>query len=258
MLTVLTAFVLAASGQDPPPPAEPQPTTQPRFVDFSADLDRASVSVHLGRLGKLTEGTRQPLPDRKPARLGSHPAVSGTQFFKVEATSVMKVQRVLRGIKPGAVKLTIELQVARAPDGAERRQLLTGNGADVGEDMFGLFVFEQFDGPLFAGPVQRLLHTIPFDPRVDTGADGERVFAERMHDVFWVNEHMAALRRAITAVDAAQDGEPRAKAQAELRQRVAARPKLKSSENEPLFVQHVVPLERTAAQRLDGGARRDK
>jgi hypothetical protein len=250
MPATLTAFVLAAAiGQDPKPPVakpEPSPHLQ-RFVDFSAALADPGTNVHIGRLGKPKEGKRERLPGGKLGGAGSSVSISGTQFYKVEASVPMKVKEVLRGIKPGTVTLLIDLQLARLPDGNERRQVLSGNGAEINEGTLGLFVFEPSDSK-----GQRLLHAIPLDPRLDDGVDAERDFTERMRDFYTVNTHIAALRGATAAVDAAKDAETRGKALAELRQRVDERPTLLRKEDEPLLATHVAPLEREAAQRLEG------
>jgi hypothetical protein len=255
MLEALTALVLAAGGQEPSPPAgagRPQSPLQ-RFVDFSTELGSRSVSVHIGRLGKLKEGKRERLADGKLGGARSQTSVSGTQFYKVEATAPMRVQEVLCGIEPTMVTLVIELQLARLPDGKEHRQVRSGNGAEVGDGTLALFVFEP------AGQKgQRLLHVIPFDPRLDDDVDAERVFTERMRDVYAVNARMAALRQALAAVDAAKEGEVRTKALAELQQCLDKRPELLRREDEPLLAMHVAPLEQQARKRLPAGDRGGK
>lgn len=241
----LTLAVLLSLAPQSPAVALPIGMAQ-RYVDFSADLERPQVSVVLGRLGELKEGKRERLPD---AVLGSSTAqvsVSGTQYFKVPATAALEVDRQLAGrALPGKAKLEFELQLARLPDGKERRQVIGGNGAPLEKGMLALWVVELW--PRHKG--LQVLHVIPFDPDAERGEGAERAFVDTMHDYVTVNLRVRDLRLAIAAVDAAE-GDARLVAKAALQKLLDQKPELRRPANDGLLAQHVAPLETRARNRL--------
>lgn len=248
-LLLLATHLPAQTGVMPALPSTPQM----RFVDFSLDLARPGVAVVVGRLGKGKEGKRERLAD---ANLGGGNAVSqvsGTQYFKVPVQAAVAPRAVLFG-KAEKLQLQFDVQVARLPDGKERRQAMTGNGAPLGDDQLALFVA----APKAKGKGFELLHVIPFDAAVDKGPDAELRFADTMHDYCAVNRRMHDLRAAMAAVDGATDAAAKQAALDALKELLGKELALRQDQNEPLRMQHVNPVEARAQKLLDAGKDGDR
>ncbi|MBM4061196.1 MAG: hypothetical protein FJ265_08890 [Planctomycetes bacterium] len=237
-------------------PAQNTPPTAAglmRYVDWSRDLDRPAVAVVVGTLGKWKEGRRERLDEGQLGGGAAVSHVSGTQYFKVPVTAAVAVRAVLFP-KMEKAQLAFHVQLARLPDGKEQRQSLTGNGARLGEDRLALFVLV----PKPKGKDYELLHVIPFDPKVDSGPEGELQFLDTMRDYAAVNLRVRDLRAAIAAVDLAKEPARAEKALGALRELLAQKVELKQSSNDGLLGQHVRPLEQRAQQRLDEAAKEAK
>jgi len=217
-----------------------------RFVDFSDDLARPGVAVVLGTLGKVKEGKRERLPDGALGGAGTSVSVSGTQYFKVPATAPIEVRKELHG-EAGKPTLQFEMQLARLPDGKERRQLRAGNNAEITEGAFGLFVIDNTG----KGKAVQLLHLIPFQKGNDGNAN-EAAFVDSMSDVVAVNKHVLALKQALAAADAAKTDDDKAKTKKALQELVDHRPEMKRTENDGWLAMYVGPLEARAKKRLAG------
>ncbi len=248
MLTCLCLAVLACPSPQSLPLVQ---GPQQRFLDYSKDLERPTVSVVIGTLGRFQEGRRERLEDGALGGPGARSSVSGTQFFKVPVRTSLQVQEVLAGGKPARTNLEFELQLARLPDGSERRQVIGGNGAPLETGVQALWVVELPE----KGKALQLLHVLPRDPRID---DDPRAFADLCRDFTAINRHVADLRAALAALEAAPKGEPGSlpRALEGLRQVLAARPTLKEPKHDAVLQQHAGPLEARAKQALaerDGG-----
>ena len=246
MLTLLSvvAFLVpqnpaAAPGAAPPGPAA-------RFVDFSDEFDQPGFAAVLGTLGKLKEGKRERLENGQLGGAGAVASVSGTQYYKAPVTAPIEPRKLLAGAAPGKPVLQFEVQIARLPDGKERRQLTAGNAAPVAEGALGLFVIDA--GNKSKGT--QLRHLVAFDARAFPGADGETAFADAMSDVVAVNRHMHALEQALAAVDAAKGDDAVSKAKAALQGLVDRRPEMLRTDDDALLAMHVAPLEQRAKKRL--------
>lgn len=219
------------------------PNAGPRFVDFHTALAGSGVSVVVGTLGKWKEGRRERLADGQLGGHGQVASISGTQYFKVPVTAPVHVRATFHGTAAKPV-LAFDVQLARLPDGKERRQTL--DGVALAEHMLALFVVrEQKKGC-------ELLHVIPFDGRLHPGGDGEAGFVDAMHDVCTVNRRMLDLERGIAALDGATDAAARQAAAKALAELVAAGPELRESASDALLAQHVAPLEARARKCLAG------
>ena len=227
----------------------PAATPQARYIDFSQDLDRPGVVVVTGKLGKGKEGKRERLEDGQLGAAGAVSQVSGTQYFNVPVTNTITPRAVLFG-KADKLQLLFDLQLARLPDGKERRQAMTSTGAALEDEMLGLFVV----APRPKGKGLELLHVIPFDAKVDKGANGELQFADSMHDFCEVNRRVHALRAALDAVDKAADPAAKKTALSALQEVVDQKLELRQSQNDGLLSQHVGPLEVRAKKRLADAA----
>ncbi|MBK8100215.1 MAG: hypothetical protein IPK26_24190 [Planctomycetes bacterium] len=246
MLAVLATVASLLLPQQPTNPAAIARSPQQRFVDFSADLDRVDVVVAIGALGKGREGRREKIDDGKLGGGGSVIEVSGTQYFKATVTTPIEVRKALVGTAPARPTLQFELQIARMPDGKERRQLRDAAGTPIGDGLIGLFVL----APEPKGKHLRLLHVIAYDPKVDV--QGEAGFGDFVRDVVAVNRHIAALRAALVAVDEAKDDAARTAARKALQELVDRRPEMLRTDDDALLSSFVAPLEERARKRLAG------
>lgn len=252
LVPLLVASALTA--QTPPPPKLPDVALPAmnatgaggRYVDYAGELDDAELVVAVGKLGSWKEGKRERLADGQLGGGGSVSSVGGTQFYKVPATATLQPRLVLRG-KNGKVQVAFDLQVARLPDGKDQRQLLQDGAVALTEDTLALFVLQKRDKQ----KQHALLHVLPFDPKVDKGSDGELQFVDAMRDVHTINSRVHALTQALEAYDKADDGPPRDKALAALRQLLEQKPEMKQPRNDGLLQQHCGPLEQRAKKRVD-------
>jgi len=244
MLALLSVLVLAP--QDPAALlAATKPGASDRYVDFHADLERPGLAVVMGTLGKLKEGKRERMEDGKLGGDGAASAVSGTQYFKTTATAPIDVQKALLGAPAQKPQLQFELQIARLPDGKERRQLMTSRGTAIAEGALAMFVIDTAQ----KGKPAQLLQMVLFDPKAWDGGKTAPFF-DAMTDVVAVNQHVRALEQAIAAVDA-QKGEDAIKAAKEALQKlVDKRPEMKRTDDDMLLSTHVAPLEQRAKKRL--------
>src|SRR5207249_691960 len=94
-LLAVSVLLLTACQQASPAPAGQRPSPLQRYVDFSPDLERGNVSVHIGRLEQLQEDRRNPIADGRP----------GAPGFETGATGTMREHEVLLGIEPVLVTL---------------------------------------------------------------------------------------------------------------------------------------------------------
>lgn len=243
-LTVVT-LALAAPQDRPVPPTTPQM----RFVDFSKDLERPGVTALIGRLGRMREGKRERL--REGGRLGngtSQVQISGTQYYKVPVRTAVEDVTVLAGPEPGgAPQLGFDLQLARLPDGSERRQARTPDGTPLEEGLLALWVVEK---PR-KGRLLELVHVIPFHPEADDGEDPDQVFEDNMRDFCAINQRVATLRTVLAATEKTEkvDRKERAAALDELRAAEDEELEMRNPAHDVLVVQHVRPfLERVRAR----------
>jgi len=220
-----------------------------RHVDFSADLARPGVVVVVGKLGKLKEGKRERLADGSLGSNTQQVSVSGTQYFKVPVTGTIAPRATFVG-KPDKLVVAFDLQLARLPDGKEKRQSLTGNGAAIDEDLLAMFVLV----PPTKGKGLDLLHVIAFDGTIDKGPDAEPRFVDTMHDFWAVNQRVHDLRERLDTVDKAADAASKQTALAALKELLEQKLELRQSQNDALLAQHVAPLEVRAKKRLDEAA----
>ncbi|MBL8755185.1 MAG: hypothetical protein JNK15_17910 [Planctomycetes bacterium] len=223
------------------------PTGGQRFVDFSAHLAHPGVCVVVGTLDGWKEGKRERLADGQLGGGGAVASVSGTQFFKVQVTAGVKVRTTFVG-KPTDVKLQFEVQLARLPDGKERRQI--AGGAELADDQLALFVFT---------PAKKKGHVlcaaVPYDPKEEKG--GEAAFVDSMRDYYVVNQRMADLVRALDGFDKAPDDAAKKAAAVALRELLDKKPELKVGKNDGLLTMHCGPLEARAQKRLADAAAAD-
>jgi hypothetical protein len=242
LTTVLSLMVFAPQL----PPAMAANATQ-RYVDFEPELDHPGFACFVGKLEKLREGRRERLPDGQLGGNGQVAQVSGTQYFKVTTAGQLAVHTTLVGKSPAARPvLEFEVQLARLPDGKERRQVRTGSGAEVTEGMLALWVVEQSPKTKrFA-----LLHVVPFDARADKGVDPQRTFVDLATDITMVNQRVHDLRKALADCDAGGDQAARNKAMEALRQLLAHAPELRRPEDDGLTSMHAGPFEQRARERV--------
>lgn len=250
-LAVLLASLAApAIAQVPSLPSLPNvqslATGNQRYVDYSRDLDDPHLLVVVGRLGPWKEGKRERLEDGQLGGGGAVTIVSGTKFFRVPVQAPVVVQATLHG-QPGKTPVGFDVQVARLPDGTERRQLVEPQGLELAEGTLALFVLQKQDKK----KTLLLRHVLPFDPNVDKGPDGELQFAEAMRDVHTVNCRVHALTKALAAYDQAEPGKPKDRALADLTGLLAQKPEMKQPRHDALLLQHTGPLEERAKKRLD-------
>jgi hypothetical protein len=241
---VVAAFSLLAP-QLPPSAGGIAKSPTARYVDCSDELDRVNVSVVLGKLGKLKEGKRERLPDGQLGGAGQVASVSGTQYFKVPVTAPVEVRTTLAGPKLTRAVLQFEQQIARLPDGKERRQLRTADAAELGEATPTLFVLEIDPKTKEA----KLLHAVPFDAKDDKGEDA---FVAAMRDMVAVNVYVHQLKVALAELDAAKGEEPITKAKAALKELLDRRPELQRPEDDAMLTMHAAPFEQRARKRVDG------
>jgi hypothetical protein len=244
ILALLAAVVL--SPQVPGIVAGKGPTA--RWVDFHSELDRPGLTAVIGELGKLKEGKRERMADGKLGGSGASASVSGTQYFKTVATAPIEVQKTLLGAQAEKPSLQFEVQIARLPDGKERRQLTTGSGTPVAEGALGLFVFD----PAAKGKSAQLIALVPFDAAQFEAGKAEAAFGDAMTDVVAVNVYLHALEQALAAVDAAKGDDAVAKAKAALKGVLDKKPEMKRTDDDQLLSMHAGPLEARAKKRLDG------
>lgn len=250
-LAVLLASLAApAIAQVPPMPSLPNvqslATGNQRYVDYSRDLDDPHLLVVVGRLGPFKEGKRERLADGQLGGSGAVSVVSGTQFFRVPVQAPVVTQVTLHG-QPGKTPVGFDVQVARLPDGNERRQLVEPQGLELAEGTLALFVLQKQDKK----KTLLLRHVLPFDPNVDKGPDGELQFAEAMRDVHTVNRRVHALTKALAAYDQAEPGKAKDRALADLAQLLEQKPEMRQPRHDVLLQQHCGPLEDRAKKRLD-------
>lgn len=247
LLAFASPAILAAivPAQIPSLPA----ASRPRYVDFSRDLDRPGALVVIGTLGRCKEGRRERLPDGSLGGSTTSVAVSGTQYFKVQVQAPVQVRTPLYGRPGERLQVGFDVQLARLPDGRERRQLLDGAGSRVENDMLALFVL----APRPKGKDLELLHLIPFDAAQFPGPDGETGFVDAMHDFTAINQRVHDLTAAIAAVDQAEAGEQQRQARAALQRLLEQEIELRRPEHEALLRQHTAPLEQRAKKRLGDG-----
>lgn len=250
-LAVLLASLAApALAQVPSLPTQPNvqslATGNHRYVDYSRELDDPNLLVVVGRLGPFKEGKRERLADGQLGGGGAVTVVSGTKFFRVPVQAPVVTQVTLHG-QTGKTPVGFDVQVARLPDGTERRQLVEPQGLELAEGTLALFVLQKQDKK----KTLALRHVLPFDKNVDQGPEGELQFAEAMRDVHTVNGRVHALTKALAAYDQAEPGKPKEQALADLKQLLQQKPEMRQPRHDALLQQHTGPLEERARKRLD-------
>lgn len=213
-----------------------------RYVDFAAKIDQKGFAVVIGSLGKKKEGKREKLPDGQLGGGNSVAVVSGTQFFKVVATAALEAQETMHGELPAKPQLAFELQLARMPDGTERRQLMDGKGSPIEDGSYGAFLVEMPP----KGKALQLVRFVPFVADHYATTEPKEAFRLELADFVALNRHVANLKAALAAVDEARNEAQRKTALEALKAAVDARPKAQRSEDEGLFATHAGPLEQRA------------
>lgn len=236
-LLVLALFPSLASAQISLPGAGGH-----RFVDWSQELAHPGTVVVVGTLARWKEGKRERQADGQLGGTGEVASVSGTQYFKVPVTATLQPRLTLQG-KADGITLTFDVQLARLPDGKERRQVQ--GGAAIEEDALALFVLTPKAKKGFDVRV-----AIPFDRTVDKSGDAEAIFLDTMRDYDTINRRMHELRLALAKVDSQKDDAGKKAALAALRAVLATKPELRRPANDTLRMQHVAPLEQRAEKRL--------
>lgn len=163
------------------------------FVDFSADLDRVTVKLGLGELGKFRDGKRTRIKDAD-AHVGTGSSVSrvsGTQYYRVKSRTTLDLDTVLSGAA-GKTKLPLEfdVQLAKMPGGELRRQVLSKQQGqiEVTEGMYGLWILE-------TDPKQKTLHRVVHV--IPQPKDMKRArFIEDVHDMLAINRRLNELKAA--------------------------------------------------------------
>jgi hypothetical protein len=244
----MLVFVIASVCLFAPPqgPAALRSGPEQRCVDCSDDLLVPDVVAVVATLGKLKEGRRERLPDGSLGSATQHVSVSGTQYFKVPVTAPLEPRTQLVGKTGDKPAIGFDLQLARRPDGKERRQSLTGNGAAIEPGMLALWVL----APQPKGKGYRVLHVIPFDPMVDKGADPEQTFIDTMRDFMLVNQRVRDLKRAIADLEHAADEKARQQARDALSAVLDTRTGLVRPELQSLVATRVWPYEKRARELL--------
>ena len=222
-----------------------------RFLDLGSKLDQKGFAVVLGTLSKAKESKREKLEDGKLGGASMVSVVSGTQWFKTQVTGTMLVRELLYGTLPQKAAIQFEQQVARLPDGKEKRQLRDDSGAELVEGTLGAFVVELGAKGM---PLQ-LVRFVPFDSSHYASTDAEAAFAEEMADMVAVNVHVAALRQRLTMLDEARDEAAAKGAREALTDQLGKRPTMKRTEDEILLTVHAAPLEQRAQKALDAAAK---
>lgn len=239
----IVASVSSATPQDPPLVRTGMPNgPEQRYVDFAAKVDHKGFAVVLGSLGKTKEGKRERMPDGQLGGGNAVTVVSGTQFFKVVATAPIEAKETLHGDLPAKPQLAFELQLARMPDGTERRQLLDGKGSPIDDGSYGAFLVEMPP----KGKAMHLVRFVPFVADNYATTEPKESFRQEIADFVTLNRHVAALKAALAAVDEARDEAQKGVAFEALKAAVDARPKALRPEDEGLFSTHAGPLEQRA------------
>lgn len=237
--------VLLFAPQLPPMPAMTQ-SSQQRFIDFSEDLDRRSLIAVVGPIDKLKEGKRERLDEGKLGNSSGSVSVSGTQYFKVPVTGQIQPRTMLIGSSKDKVTLEFDQQVARLPDGKERRQAMTGNAPQIEAATLALWVLVPRD----KGRGMELLHVVPFDAAQDKGADAEGAFTDTMRDFVAINQRLHGLKQALADLEGAKNAEAKAKARDALRAIVDAKFECQRPDVQAMATGKLLPYEKRARDRL--------
>lgn len=244
--TMLTLAMLCVCALPQLPTARTPASAEQRFVDFSADLARPGVHVVIGELTRLRDGKRERMRDGALGNASSSVSISGIVFYKVAVTGRVDVAETLAGKDiDGRLDLAFDVQWAKLPDGSERRQSLTGNGARIEKDMRALWVVE--DPP--KGSTRKLLHVIAADP--DGGDDAEASFATDMKDFVAINRRIAELVAALDGVEPKDGLAVPESAIAELRKVADAELECLDPANQGLVSTRVEPLVQRAKKKLE-------
>jgi hypothetical protein len=236
-------FTLSLFLPTPQQPSLPQ-NPQQRFLDLSDELDRRGLVAVVGTLDKLKEGKRERLEDGKLGNSTSNVSVSGTQYFKVAVTTQVVARAVLLGAGKDKLPLEFDLQVARLPDGKERRQAMTANAPQLQDGTLALWVL----APRDKGKGMEILHVVPFDPAQDKG--DEAAFTDAMRDAVGCSQRLGALKKALADFEGARDAAAKSKARDALRALVEAKFETKRPELQVLADTRLAPYEKRARDRL--------
>jgi hypothetical protein len=260
MLPLMLAVVLpVATPQQPVPlPQLPQlpaiaagnASNLLRFVDFHTELAQPGAVAVVATLDRLKEGKRERLEGGTIGGGGIRISSSGTQYFKVSAKASLQVRVAFVGDPKGKLDCELELQLARLPDGSERRQVLAPNGAAIEPGMLALFVLQPPPAGQRGHKVPVLLHAIPFDDRIDTGANPRERFVDTMHDFVVINQRVRDLEAAIAALQGATDTADAAAARTALTALLTATVDLHQPEQRTLLMAQAGPWELRARELL--------
>jgi hypothetical protein len=154
----------------------------------------------------------------------------------------------LVGDKPkGRVELGFDVQLARLPDGTERRQAMTGNGAALAADTLALWIVEKPK----KGRQLALLHVIPFHPKADVGRTPAQAFADNMRDFCEVNQRVTELRKLLEDTREPEGPDQRREFLDQLKRASAKSLKMRNPKNDSLVSAHAGPLERRVRERIE-------
>lgn len=220
------------------------------FVDLSPHLGQRDVTVAIGTIDRLKDGKRERLKDGTDlGGLGSSMQVSGTVFYKIQATFAPKLTEVLAGdpLKSGT-RVHCELQAATLPSGERQQRFRTESRALADEDALALFVLRKGKRGFEVAEV------VVADPALDKGAgesgDLAASFTKRAHDVFAVSQRMHRLRDALEVADSLLARDTKASATVPLRDLLAEKPSLAEPTHEAWLSMHCGPLERALKDKL--------
>lgn len=256
MLAVLAMFSVLVP-QQPPAPGVVSSSggggLAARFVDFHADLDRIGFVAVVGTLQKGRDGRRKRLENGKLGDATSTTSVSGTQYFAVPVKAPVKVHARLAGKSAGKsggkVALEFDVQLARLPDGKERRQTMTARAVEIETGMLALWVAAKAE----KGRGAELLHVIAFDPKVDEGKNAEQQFTDAMRDFVTINQRLLAFEQGLADYAAAADDAERARARARLAALLDRKTELLTPELDALMQSQIAPWQQRARDRVGAG-----
>jgi hypothetical protein len=138
------------------------------------------------------------------------------------------------------------VQLARLPDGNERRQTMTPDAAEVRQGMLALWVLV----PPAKGRGLELVHVIAFDSAIDKGRDPEGGFAKAMADLVAINQRVPAFEQALAAFEVAVEPADVARARQKLQALLDEKVALLRPELDGLLQQKVGPFAQRARERL--------
>jgi hypothetical protein len=209
------------------------------FVDFHDLLAKPDTVVVIAKLGKITEGKRERMKDGE-GQLGEGGAVaamSGTVFYKVQASAKLAVEKALCGTSERTLTATFDMQWAKLGSGEVKRQWLLTPRVTLEDDQLALFVLTKDKG---ATKVTRVV-------RHDAKAETAEAFGKRVEDMFTINQRMHELDAACQAAQFEARKDKKAAAAA-LRAVLEKKPKLLLPESDAALSSRAGPFEKRAKE----------